>query len=120
MRFIQELGFTVKVGKEEAHQKWLIENDKRIAQAQPKGTRYIGTFATVFSSEKGAGGYRSLFELDSYGAMDAGAALNKDPKSELGKVYREWSVFWDYDLAAPWSSTLMKDVNDVSLFDPKT
>ena len=120
MRFIQEYGYTVKIGQEEAHQKWLIKNDQRIAQSQPKGTRYIGTFAAVLSSEKNAGGYRSLYEMDSYGAMDAQAALNKDPNSEFGKVLREWSAFFDNDLAAPWSSTLMKDVNDATIFDPRT
>jgi hypothetical protein len=26
MRFIQEFGFTVKVGQDEAHQKWMLEN----------------------------------------------------------------------------------------------
>jgi hypothetical protein len=29
MKFIQEFGYTVKVGQEEAHQEWLIENDER-------------------------------------------------------------------------------------------
>jgi hypothetical protein len=119
MRFIQEYGYTVKVGQDEAHQRWLIENDAALRAAQPKGNKYIGTFAVVLGSEKEAGSYRALFELDSYGAMDAAAAANKDPNSELGRLLREVSQFFDTDLAAPWSNTLMKDVIDATIWDPK-
>ena len=52
MRFIQEFGFTVKVGQDEAHQRWLLENEEKLAQSHPEGTRYLGTFATVFSTDK--------------------------------------------------------------------
>ena len=120
MRFIQEFGYNVKAGKEVAHQQWLIKNHDALVRSQPKGTRYIGTFVVVLSSEKNAGGYRSLYEMDSYGAMDAQAAQRKDPESEDSKLTAEWSAFWDVDLAAPWSSTLMKDVDDATIFDPKT
>jgi hypothetical protein len=120
MRFIQEFGYTVKVGQDEAHQKWHIENGAALAKSMPAGTRYIGTFAVVLSSEKNAGSYRSLFELDSYGALDKLAALTKDPKSEYGRLVRESTKFGDTDLAAPWSNTLLKDVNDASIWDPKT
>jgi hypothetical protein len=120
MRFIQEFGYTVKVGQDGAHQKWLIANHDRLARSQPKGTRYIGTFLVILSSEKNAGSYRALYELDSYAAMDAQAALGKDPDSEWSKLQIDWSAFWDLDLAAPWSNTLMKDVNDATIFDPKT
>ena len=92
MRFIQEFGYTVKIGKDEAHQRWLIENDAALRAAAPKGTKYIGTFAVVLSSEKSAGPYKQLIELDSYGALDAAAAANKDPKSELGRLLREQLV----------------------------
>jgi hypothetical protein len=120
MRFIQEYGYTVKVGQEEAHQKWLLDNDHALAKSMPEGTRYIGTFAVVFSSEKNAGWYRTLIELDSYGAMDKLAALNKDPNSEYGRLLRESAQFGDYDLAAPWSNALLKDVIDATIWDPET
>lgn len=118
MRFIQEFGYTVKVGQDAAHQAWLLENDRALAASMPKGTRYLGTFVVVFSSEKQAGSYRILIELDSYGAMDTLAALNKDPDSEYGRLLRESTKFGDYDLAAPWSNTLMKDVIDATIWDP--
>jgi len=118
VRFIQEFGYTVKVGQEEAHQKWLAENEAKLAKAHPEGTRYIGTFATVFTTDKQAGNYRTFVELDSYGAMDRMAAASKDASSEFGRLNREWSGFGDYDLNAPWSNGLYKAVVDATLWDP--
>jgi hypothetical protein len=118
MRFIQESGFTIKVGQEEAHQQWLAENEERLARAHPDGTRYIGTFAVVFSTDKDSGLYRSFIELDSYGAMDRLAAASKDASSEFGRLMREWSAFGDWDLNAPWSNGLYKAVVDASIWDP--
>jgi hypothetical protein len=119
MRFIQEFGFSVKVGKEEAYQKWLVANEPAMADAHPAGSHYIGTFGTVFSSEKRAGFYRTFVELDSYGAMDTAAAAAKDPNSDFGRLIREQSQFLDYDLDAPWSNGLHKAVVDSTVFDPK-
>ena len=118
MRFIHESGYSVKVGQEEAHQKWLIANEEKLAAAHPKGTKYIGTFAVVFSSEKRAGVYKTFVEMDSYGAMDTLAAAAKDGKSEFGKLIRDWSKFGDYDWNAPWSNSLSKAVVDTTIFDP--
>lgn len=120
MRFIQEIGFTVKIGQEEAHQAWLIKNEKKLAAAYPEGTKYIGTYATVYSSEKAAGSYRSFVEFDTYGAMDRIAAAAKDPKGKLGRLLREWTAFGDYDHAAPWSQGLHKSVVDATVWDPGT
>ena len=118
MRFIQEFGYTVKVGQDEAHQRWLIANDARLKASSPPGTRYIGTFAVVFGSEKQAGGYRALFELDSYAALDVSAAAARDAGSEFGSLLRESSQFIDVSLDAPWSNSLLKDVIDATIWDP--
>ncbi|MFL5756838.1 MAG: hypothetical protein ACJ77N_11125 [Chloroflexota bacterium] len=118
MRFIQEFGYSVKIGQEEAHQRWVTENHERIAGACPPGSRYIGTFAVVFSSEKQAGYYRALFELDSYAALDASAAAGKDASTEWAKVNREASAFFDLAFDAPWSSGLLKNVVDATIWDP--
>ena len=120
MRFIQEFGYTVKVGKDEAHQRWLAENDAALKAAMPEGMTYIGTFAVIFSSEKNAGSYKALFGLDSYGAMDAGAAVNKDPGSAYGQLARDISQFFDLDRAAGWSNGLLKDVLDATIWDAKS
>jgi hypothetical protein len=86
----------------------------------PAGTRYIGTFAVVYSSENSSGWYSTLLELDSYAAMDKLAAMNKDPMSEYGRLLRESARFGDYDLAAPWSNSLLKDVIDATIWDPQS
>lgn len=88
MRFIQEFGFTVRQGQREAFQRWLIEHEEELARSYPEGTRHLGTFATVYSSEKHAGEFRVFIELDSYGAQDRLAAAAKDPESEHGRLLR--------------------------------
>lgn len=118
MRFIQEIGFTIKIGQEEAHKRWLVENEERFGKAHPKGTRYLGTFSVVYSSEKQAGFYRSFVELDSYGAQDKLAAAAADADGDFGKLLRELTAFGDYDLQAPWSSGLYKAVVDATIWDP--
>ena len=120
MRFIQEWGYTVKLGQEAAHQQWLIDNEAAIGASAPDGMRYIGTFAVVFTTEKQSGAYRMLYELDSYGAMDAGAAANKDPDHPWSRLSREWSRYIDTDLAAPWSNGILKNVIDASVWDVPT
>jgi hypothetical protein len=118
MRFISEVGFTIETGKEEAHQRWLTENEDRLAKSYPDGTRYLGTFSVVYSSEKESGFYRSFVELDSYAALDRLAAAAKDASSEFGKLQREWTSFGDWDLSAPWSNGLYKAVVDATIWDP--
>ena len=120
MRFIQSFGYTVKVGQDEAHQKWTVANDARLKAAAPAGSKYLGTFTVVIGTEKQSGNYRFLMELDSYAAMDTAAAETKDPTSEWAKLLVESSQFLDLDLNAPWSNELMKDVVDATIWDPKT
>lgn len=119
MRFIAESGFTVRIGKQEAYQKWLAENEAKIAAAHPPGTKYLGTFGVIFSSEKAAGSYRSFQELDSYAALDTIAAVVRDETSDLGRLAREESQFIDPGPGAQWSNGLFKLVTDTTLFDPR-
>jgi hypothetical protein len=119
MRFIQEFGFTVKVGQEEAYQRWLQKNEDAMAKSHPKGTRYLGTFVVIMGSEKQAGGYSTLVEFDNYGDMDKMAETMRDPKSAFVKFMRDGSAFIDTDLAAGWSQGLYKRVVDASILDPK-
>jgi hypothetical protein len=104
---------------EEAHQRWLQKNEKRLAAAHPVGTRYLGTYVVVFSTDKESGTYRSLVELDSYGAIDRFAAAAKDPKSKLGKLLREWTAYGDVAWDAPWSNGLYRSVVDATIWDPE-
>ncbi len=118
MRFIQETGFSVRAGREEAFQRWLAANEQRIAAAYPPGMSYVGTFVTAFSSEKGAGQYRVLEGLDSYAALDTLSAAQRDPDNPYAKVWREAvSEFMDPDPGAAWSQVLLKSVVDAAIWD---
>jgi hypothetical protein len=117
MRFIQESGFSVRVGHEEACQRWLAANEERIARSYPEGTEYLGTYVAVFTSEKTAGGYRSLERLSSYADIDKLAAMQKDGTTEYAKVWREFTQFLDPDPHAHWSLVLLKGVTDAAVWD---
>ena len=117
MRFIEEFGYCVQPGMEEEHQAWLEANEPGIRDSCPDGVGYLGTFITVYSSEKGAGFYRTLFELDSYGAQDRMAAASKEADSTFGKLQREASRFDALDWSAPSSHGLYKAVVDATIFD---
>ena len=118
MRFIQEFGFSIRVGEEEAFQQWLVENEAALAASFPPGTKYLGTFGTVFTTEKGSGGYKMYIELDSYGAMDTLASAMKDTGGDFGRLMRESTRLGDYDWSAPWSNGLYKAVVDSTIWDP--
>ena len=117
MRFMQETGFTVRSGHEEAFQRWLAANEERIARSYPEGTEYLGTYATVFTSEKTAGGYRVLERLSSYADLDTLAAMQKDATSEYAKAWREATQFLDPDPHADSSLVLLKGVTDAAIWD---
>ena len=78
MNFMAEFGFDVKQGKANDFQKWLSENESKLAAACPPGVEYVGTYGVIYSSEKHAGGFRQFFRLESYGAQDAMAAAMKE------------------------------------------
>ena len=117
MRFIQEWGYSVPPGKEEEHQAWVQANEKALRAASPAGTRLLGFYATVYSSEKQAGFYRMFVELESYASMDATAEAMQDGTSDFGRLIREHSAFMDTGWDAPGSNGLHKAVADASIFD---
>ena len=117
MALIEELGFTVREGMEEAFQQWLQDNEEKFRQVHPRGMRYLGTYGVVFSSEKQAGTYRVLLELDNYGTIDTFSAAMKDGDSEFGRMVREHSSFAEFDLNQPWSQSLYRTVVDMAVFD---
>lgn len=118
MRFIQEYGFSVRIGQEEEHQAWLAQNEPQLAEVLPEGVRYLGTFSMIYSSEKKSGFYKMYIELDSYGAQDRLAAAMKDAASTFGRILREQSRFVDTSWEAPWSNGLYKAVVDSTIIDP--
>ncbi len=70
MKFIIQDGFDIKKGKDLDYQKWLAENEEKLAASCPTGTEYLGTFANIFGSEQNVRAYRTLWGMDSYGALD--------------------------------------------------
>jgi hypothetical protein len=118
MRFMQEFGGTIKVGREEAFQRWLADNEERLAAAYPEGTRYMGTYVTVYSSEKRTGGWRTFVEFDNYGDMDRIAEASRS-SNELGRLWQEASAHFDLDLQAPWHNGLYKRAVGATIWDPK-
>lgn len=119
MRFIQEFGFTIKLGEEEAYQAWLVENEAALAAASPPGTKYLGTFTMVFTSEKRSGFYKMYMELESYASMDVLAATMKDGSNDFSRLMRDGGRFGDYTYDAPWSNGLYKAVVDATIWDPE-
>jgi hypothetical protein len=115
MEFISQFGFDVKKGQAQDFQRWLSENESKVAAACPSGVEYVGTYAVMYSSEKHSGGYRQLFRLDSYGAQDAFAAAMKEG-GEFAKLVEEMTEFVDQEREADWSNGLYKAVTDASMW----
>ncbi len=115
MDFIAEFGFDVKKGQARDFQRWLSENESKLAAACPSGVEYIGTYAVVHTSEKHAGGYRQLLRLESYGSQDTLAAAMKEGGA-FADLFEELTQFIDQDREADWSSGLYKAVTDASIW----
>ena len=73
----------------------------------------------MFSSEKQAGTYRLLLELDNYAAIDTLSEALKDAESDFGRMVREHSSFSPIDPSLPWSQSLYRSVVDIAVFDVK-
>jgi hypothetical protein len=75
----------------------------------------------VFGSDYSGGGWRDLFRIDSYGALDRMAAEAKRPGSELARLQHEGSRFIDLDRRPErWTHNLYKNVVDATIIDVET
>jgi hypothetical protein len=115
MNFIADFGFDLKKGRAQDFQRWLSENESKVAAACPSGVEYVGTYAVMYSSEKHAGGFRQFFRLDSYGAQDTFAAAMKEG-GEFAQLIEQMSEFVDQEKDAHWSNGLYKAVTDASMW----
>jgi hypothetical protein len=120
MRFVDVQGFCIRLDKQVAFQKWLVENEERIRKSYPAGSEFGGVYGAVFSSEKHAGEYYWFDILDSYAAIDRAAALGKDPTSDYMKINEEFVQFLDTDRNAGSSRILLKSVVDLTVLDLPT
>jgi len=116
MNFIEEWGFNVKVGQEEAFQQWVTANEERLKQSSPKGSEYVGIYAVIYTTEKHSGQFRLLVRHDTYADLDTAAAAGKDAKSEYGRLSREFIKFIDPASTADWSRSLLKSIVEATVF----
>ena len=115
MRFIVEFGFDAKEGKSQELQAWLTDNEEKLAADAPAGCKYLGTYVTVQTSEKKAGSWRQLWQLDSYGAQDAFAEAMKQG-GNFARLFEEQTDLIDQRNDANWSSVLMKKATDAAIW----
>ena len=121
MDFITEDGYQVKPSMQEEYQQWVIDNQAALRRSLPEGVEYIGTYVAVFGTDYTGGGWRDLFRIDSYGALDRMAAEAKKPDSELARLQRESSRFIDLDRSPErWTHNLYKNVVDATIIDIET
>ena len=120
MRFVDVQGFCIRNDKQVEFQQWVAKNEERIKKSYPAGSEFGGIYVAVFSSEKQAGEYFWLDILDSYAAMDRGAAVAKDPTSDYPKIAEEFIQFLDTDRSAGSSRIVLKSVVDATVFNLPT
>ena len=113
MEFLQIYGYTIKDGKAGEYQQLLSDNEDAWKAAMPDGTEYVGTYASIFSYEKGAGSFFTIYRLDSYAALDR---LAEEQKSgELGRIVGAMMSFVDTDNNAGQSQSLLKSLTDTTI-----
>jgi len=116
MDFLNEFGFDVIRGKTHEFQEWLGEHEKELAHEAPEGWEYVGTFAAVVSSEKGAGDFRQVWRHHTYAAMDTWAATMREG-GRFAELVDEMSTrFIDQDREANWSQSIYKSVVDAAFW----
>lgn len=115
MDFILTYGYEIALGKASEFQRWANANEQAWKDAMPEGTAYAGTYAAVFSTEKNAGSFFTIYQLDSYGAQDRLAAALKE--GELARIMGESMQFMDQETGAGWSQFLPKSVADATIWD---
>lgn len=114
MNFILHYGGDLKKDKARELQTWLDANEKEYANSMPDGTKYLGTYFAMFTSDKTGGAVHQLVQVDSYGAQDRLAEAGKQD-GLFGKLQNELFSFFD-DQSQNWTSALYKSVTDATIF----
>ena len=115
MDFLVIDGSNVRSGKNREFQDWVRANSAALAKAAPEGTKLVGIYASMFSTEKHSGFCKVVWRMDSYGAMDRFAAAARE-NAELGRLLDEMAKFMDVRPGADYSRELLKSVADVSIW----
>ncbi len=115
MDFLVIGGYDIPPGKALEFQSWVRENHQALNQATPDGIELVGIFSSMFTSEKNSGAFKTVWRLDSYGAMDRfAAAVQANP--EFRGLLDEMGAFQDVRLGSGNSSELLKSVVDISIW----
>ena len=115
MDFLIINGFNVPAGKNRDFQNWVRANAAALSRSAPDGIELVGIYASMFSSEKHSGFYKSVWRMDSYGAMDRFAAAAGE-NSEFARLLDEFGAFGDVRLGADFSGELLKSVADITIW----
>ena len=113
MDFLQVYGYEVKDGKAGEYQQQLNDSADAWKAAMPDGTEYVGTYASIYSSEKQAGSFFTIYRLDSYAALDRLA--EEQQSGELGRIVGRLMSYVDTDNNAGQSGFLLKSMTDVTI-----
>ncbi len=115
MDFLIISGFNVPPGKSRDFQAWVRANAAALTEHAPEGIELVGIYASMFSSEKHSGFFKSVWRLDSYGAMDR-FAVAADEGSEFARLLDELGAFGDVRIGADYSNELLKSVADITIW----
>jgi hypothetical protein len=115
MDFLVIDGFDVPPGKNRDFQDWVRSNSEALSNNAPEGVELVGTYASMFTTEKHSGLYKIIWRLDSYGAMDNFAAAAGED-SEFARLMDELGAFGDVRIGADFSGELLKSVKDITIW----
>lgn len=115
MNFLHEWGFDVKEGRSQEFQKWLTDNEEKLALESPEGCEYFGTFAAVHTSEKNSGAFRTIFRMNSYAGQDAFSAAMKEGGA-FARMMEELTSYMDQSNNSNWSEHMLRRVSDTAIW----
>lgn len=106
--FIEEWGFSVPRHKSVRFRRWLLDNEARLAGAEPPEVHYKGTYAVVYGSDPRAGNYRTIWVFDSMrGFQNFGQGLAAE-QSDFSRLIREMVTFSEESLSFGQSNQLLQ------------
>ena len=115
MAFIAQMGGDLKEGKARELVEWLNANEKEFANAHPEGAKYLGTYFSIFSSDRKGGNVQTFVEMENYATQDALAAEGNNPDSLYSKLLNEVIGFFD-QRSENWTQSLYKKATDATLY----